>query len=141
MKLKGYFIIFKELWKWKNFFGSRKSDFKSNIFFVISTLFGRHIVWFIKNWTHLFICVFVINCQFFQMIPSGCVLQSLKLACFITWTMLFEKCFFRYLWLCLARSSRSHENKLLFKVINSYLLRFGWFSDAYIMNLIIKNFV
>ena len=107
----------------------------------------QHVIWkahsliYKKLNSFIYMYVFVINCQFFQMIPSGYVLQSLKLAYFITWTMLFEKSFFRYLWLCLARSSRAHENKFLFKVINSYLLRFGWFSDAYIMNLIIKNFV
>ena len=44
-----------------------------------------------------FIYKFVVNCQVFQITPSGCTQWSWKLACLITWTVLFETPFFRYL--------------------------------------------
>ena len=48
-----------------------------------------------------FVYKFSINCQVFKITSSGCTLWSWKLTCLITWTVLFETLFFRYLLMCL----------------------------------------
>ena len=48
-----------------------------------------------KNQTHSYI--FVVNYQFFEITPSGCALWTRKSTCLITWKILFETPFFRYL--------------------------------------------
>ena len=57
-----------------------------------NNFFSRHIVWCMKSRSR-----FAVNCQVFQITPSGCTLWSWKLTCLITWAMLFETPFFRYL--------------------------------------------
>ena len=65
-----------------------------------------------KNRQHLmdknsnsFVCKFVVNCQIFSRTLSGCTLESWKLVCFLIWTILFERSFFRYLLMCLSANN------------------------------------
>ena len=68
---------FKKVWRTNNFFFST-----------------RHLMY--KN-SNSFVYKFVVNCQIFEITTSGCTLRSWKLACLITWTILFETPFFKYL--------------------------------------------
>ena len=48
-----------------------------------------------------FVYKFVVNSQVFEITPSGYTLWSWKLACLITWTILFKIPLFRYLSMCI----------------------------------------
>ena len=61
--------------------------------------FSTHCLMYEKS--NLFVYKFVVNCQIFEITPSGCTLWSWKLACLITGTILFEIPSFRYLSMCL----------------------------------------
>ena len=78
-KINSYFATL--LWRTDNFF------------------FSTHRLMYKKS--NSFVYKFVVNCQVFEITPSGCTIWSWKLACLITRTMLFEAPFFRYLSMCL----------------------------------------
>ena len=83
-------------------------------FFLKEVLFNSYfatLLWRTNNFffsTHLLMCKksnsfvykFVVNCQVFEITPSGCTLWRWKLACLITWIIHFETPFFRYLSMC-----------------------------------------
>ena len=87
----------------------------ASVFFFKEVLFNSYfatLLWRTNNFffsTHRlmykksnsFVYKFVVNCQVFEITLSGCTLWSWKLACLITWTILFEAPFFRYLSMCL----------------------------------------
>ena len=67
---------------------------RTNIFFL-----STHCLMYKKS--NSFVYKFVVNCQALERTLTGCTLWSWKLACLITWTILFKTPFFRYLSMCL----------------------------------------
>ena len=65
-----------------------------NIFF-----FSTHCLMCKKS--NSFVYKFVVNCQDFEITPSECTLWSWRMACLITWAILFETPFIRCLSMCL----------------------------------------
>ena len=74
MELNSYFATL--LWRTNFFFSTHRLMYKKSNSFVYKV---------------------VVKCQVFEITLSGCTLWSWKLPCLITWTMLFETPFCRYL--------------------------------------------
>ena len=76
-----------------------KSYFATLLWRTNNFCFSTHRLMYKKSSS--FVYKFAVNCEVFEITPSGCTLWSWKLSWLITWTILFETPFFRYLWMCL----------------------------------------
>ena len=115
--LNSYFATL--LWRTNNFF------------------FSTHRLMYKKS--NSFVYKFVVNCQVFEITPSGCTLWSWKLACLITWTIPFETPFFRYLSMCGYSLQSWTKGCIQIHEIKENRFFYGMFCSCFFYNFLPKS--